>query len=45
MRRSNDFKEDASTWKGNDDGKVGNGAPQRQVDMNGVPAYGGYIAK
>ncbi|ODM98218.1 Synaptosomal-associated protein 25 [Orchesella cincta] len=40
-----EFKEDAGTWKGNDDGKVGNGQPQRMGDQNGVPAYGGYIAK
>jgi hypothetical protein len=43
--RSNEFKEDAGTWKGNDDGKIGNGQPQRVGDANGVPAYGGYVAK
>ncbi|OXA57706.1 synaptosomal-associated protein 25 [Folsomia candida] len=43
--KSNEFKEDAGTWKGNDDGKVGNGAPSQRVDANGVPAYGGYVAK
>ncbi|CAG7828737.1 unnamed protein product, partial [Allacma fusca] len=41
---SSEFKEDASTWKGNDDGKVVNNQPQRVMD-NGMVSYGGYIGK
>lgn len=46
LHRSNEFKEDAGTWKGNDDGRVCNSQPTRVCDdRNGVPTYGGYVAK
>ena len=44
MNRGGGFKEDAATWKGNDDGKIVNNQPQRVMDGQ-VPAYGGYIGK
>jgi len=44
--KSSEFKEDATTWKGNDDGKVVNNQPQRVMDdRNGLMPSGGYIAK
>jgi synaptosomal-associated protein 25 len=42
-KKGGGFKEDAGTWKGNDDGKIVNNQPQRV--MQDVPAYGGYIGK
>ena len=48
MYRTSEFKENADTWKGNDDGKVVNNQPQRVVDdrSNGLnSAQGGYISK
>ena len=46
-RRSSSFKEDAGTWKGNDDGKVVNNQPQRVMmdDRNGCGIQSGYIGK
>lgn len=44
LRRSSSFKEDESTWKGNDDGKVVNNQPQRVMMDNGCVA-GGYIGR
>jgi len=41
--RNSEFKEDASAWK-SDDGKVVNNQPAR-VGMDGIPSYGGYVAK
>ena len=44
--RSQSFKEDDGTWKGNDDGKVVNNQPQRVMDdRNGMMAQAGYIGK
>jgi hypothetical protein len=46
LARSKDFKEDDKTWKGTEDGKVCNAQPTRVCDdRNGIPAYGGYVAK
>ncbi|XP_065166616.1 synaptosomal-associated protein 25 isoform X2 [Atheta coriaria] len=42
--KSSSFKEDESTWKGNDDGKVVNNQPQRVMMDNGCVA-GGYIGR
>ncbi|GBN43435.1 Synaptosomal-associated protein 25 [Araneus ventricosus] len=45
-RRSSDFKEDASTWKASEDGKIVNNQPSRVMDdRNGAGPMGGYIAK
>ncbi|ODM92818.1 Synaptosomal-associated protein 25 [Orchesella cincta] len=45
-KKSSEFKEDAGTWKGNEDGRVCNSQPTRVCDdRNGVPTYGGYVAK
>uniref|UniRef100_A0A0K8WFV7 Synaptosomal-associated protein n=1 Tax=Bactrocera latifrons TaxID=174628 RepID=A0A0K8WFV7_BACLA len=42
--KSQSFKEDDGTWKGNDDGKVVNNQPQRVMDdRNGMMAQAGYI--
>lgn len=44
--RSSDFKEDASTWKASEDGKIVNNQPARVMDdRNGAGPMGGYIAK
>lgn len=44
--RSQSFKEDDGTWKGNDDGKVVNNQPQRVMDdRNGMMAQAGYIGR
>lgn len=44
--RSQSFKEDDGTWKGNDDGKVINNQPQRVMDdRNGMMAQAGYIGR
>ncbi|XP_042897278.1 synaptosomal-associated protein 25-like [Parasteatoda tepidariorum] len=44
--KSSDFKEDASTWKASEDGKIVNNQPQRVMDdRNGAGPMGGYIAK
>lgn len=41
-----EFKEDASTWKANEDGKVVNSQPARVMDdRNGAGPTSGYIAK
>lgn len=45
-QKSQEFKEDASTWKATDDGKVVNSQPARVMDdRNGAGPMGGYIAK
>ncbi|GFQ69844.1 synaptosomal-associated protein 25 [Trichonephila clavata] len=44
--KSSDFKEDASTWKASEDGKIVNNQPARVMDdRNGAGPMGGYIAK
>ncbi|XP_034475582.1 synaptosomal-associated protein 25 isoform X1 [Drosophila innubila] len=44
--KSQSFKEDDGTWKGNDDGKVVNNQPQRVMDdRNGMMAQAGYIGR
>lgn len=44
--KSSEFKEDASTWKANEDGKVVNSQPTRVMDdRNGAGPTAGYIAK
>lgn len=44
--KSSDFKEDASTWKASEDGKIVNTQPTRVMDdRNGAGPMGGYIAK
>ncbi|XP_055853240.1 synaptosomal-associated protein 25 isoform X3 [Episyrphus balteatus] len=44
--KSQSFKEDDGTWKGNDDGKVVNNQPQRVMDdRNGLMAQAGYIGR
>lgn len=44
--RSQSFKEDDGTWKGNDDGKVVNNQPQRVMDdRNGLMTQAGYIGR
>lgn len=44
--RGKEFKEDASTWNKNEDGKVVNGQPARVMDdRNGTGPTSGYIAK
>lgn len=46
LNRSQSFKEDDGTWKGNDDGKVVNNQPQRVMDdRNGMMAQAGYIGR
>uniref|UniRef100_A0A023FI19 Synaptosomal-associated protein n=1 Tax=Amblyomma cajennense TaxID=34607 RepID=A0A023FI19_AMBCJ len=45
-QKGKEFKEDASTWKANEDGKVVNGQPARVMDdRNGAGPTSGYIAK
>lgn len=45
-QKGKEFKEDASTWKSSEDGKVINSQPARMVDQrNGAGPMGGYIAK
>lgn len=45
--KKKEFKEDAGTWKGNDDGKVVNGQPTRVVDDRaGIgPSTTSYVAR
>jgi len=44
--RSAAFKEDDSTWKGNDDGKVVNSQPTRVMDdRNALGPQAGYIGR
>ncbi|XP_076315770.1 synaptosomal-associated protein 25-like isoform X2 [Tachypleus tridentatus] len=44
--KSKEFKEDPSTWKGNEDGKIVGNQPARVMDdRNGAGPMGGYIAK
>ncbi|UYV81143.1 SNAP25 [Cordylochernes scorpioides] len=44
--KSAEFKEDASTWKSTEDGKVVNSQPARVMDeRNGAGPMSGYIAK
>ncbi|KAG8183500.1 hypothetical protein JTE90_003852 [Oedothorax gibbosus] len=44
--KSSDFKEDASTWKASEDGKIVNNQPTRVMDeRNGTGPQSGYIAK
>jgi len=44
--KGSSFKEDESTWKGTDDGKVVNNQPQRVMDGgSGMVTSGGYIGK
>lgn len=46
MEAGKEFKEDASTWKANEDGKVVNSQPARVMDdRNGAGPTSGYIAK
>lgn len=45
-QKGKEFKEDASTWKANEDGKVVNSQPARVMDdRNGAGPTSGYIAK
>uniref|UniRef100_A0A1W7R9H4 Synaptosomal-associated protein n=1 Tax=Hadrurus spadix TaxID=141984 RepID=A0A1W7R9H4_9SCOR len=45
-QKGKEFKEDAKTWKSNEDGKVVNSQPARIMDeRNGTGPMGGYIAK
>ncbi|OQR74718.1 synaptosomal-associated protein 25-like [Tropilaelaps mercedesae] len=45
-QKGKEFKEDASTWNKNEDGKVVNGQPARVMDdRNGTGPTSGYIAK
>lgn len=47
IHRSKEFKEDASTWKASEDGKIVSGQPTRVVDeRNGAgPMATSYIAR
>nr|XP_050037528.1 synaptosomal-associated protein 25-like isoform X6 [Dermacentor andersoni] len=45
-QKGKEFKEDASTWKANEDGKVVNSQPARVMDdRNGAGPTSGYIAR
>ncbi|CAG7786107.1 unnamed protein product, partial [Allacma fusca] len=44
-KKSFGFKEDASTWKGDDDGKVVVKIQPQRAMNNTMVAYGGYIGK
>ncbi|XP_067143447.1 synaptosomal-associated protein 25-like isoform X2 [Centruroides vittatus] len=45
-QKGKEFKEDASTWKSSEDGKIVNSQPTRVMDeRNGAGPAGGYVAK